>query len=270
MLRAGVSTACLYPRLLEESVYDLAVNGIDHIEIFVNTHSELEKKYISGIAEALRRFEVTCRSLHPFTCPMESMLFFSGYERRTRDALEYYKRYFDVMNILGAEIFVFHGNKNIQKLTPERYCESYVRLVELGRKFGIRVAQENVSRCQSGTLEFMSSMVKILGDDASFVLDTKQAVRAGENSFNIVRTLKDHVIHVHISDHGENGDCLQIGKGRFNVKQLINVLSEESPDCSVILELYRNGFDGISDLTENYSTLCGMIETLYRQKGESV
>ena len=39
-MKAGVSTACLYPRLLEESVYDLAVNGINHIEIFVNTDSE--------------------------------------------------------------------------------------------------------------------------------------------------------------------------------------------------------------------------------------
>lgn len=27
-MRAGVSTACLYPKLLEESVYDLALNGL--------------------------------------------------------------------------------------------------------------------------------------------------------------------------------------------------------------------------------------------------
>ncbi len=262
MLRAGVSTACLYPKLLEESVYDLAVNGIDHIEIFVNTDSELEKKYISGIADTLRRFEVSCRSLHPFTCPMESMLFFSGYERRTLDALEYYKKYFDTMNILGAEVMVFHGNKSILKLTPERYCECFIRLVELGRQFGITVAQENVSRCQSGSLEFMQSMVSLMGQNARFVLDTKQAVRAGENSFNIVRTLKDHVIHVHISDHGEKGDCLLIGEGRFNVKQLINVLSQESPDCSVMLELYRSGFQGISDLTDSYNTLCTMINSI--------
>ena len=116
-MKAGVSTACLYPKLLEESLYDLAVNGIDHVEIFVNTDSELKKSYVSGLAQTLKQFEVTCRSLHPYSCPIEPMMFFSVYERRVADALEYYKKYFQAMNILGADIFVFHGNKNIMKLS---------------------------------------------------------------------------------------------------------------------------------------------------------
>ena len=80
-MKAGVSTACLYPRLLEESVYDLAVNGINHIEIFVNTDSELKKTYISNIADTLKRFEVSCRSLHPYTCAYGTYDVFSAYER---------------------------------------------------------------------------------------------------------------------------------------------------------------------------------------------
>ena len=55
-MRAGVSTACLYPKLLEESVYDLALNGIAHTEIFVNTGSELERNYINGLASTLKQF----------------------------------------------------------------------------------------------------------------------------------------------------------------------------------------------------------------------
>ena len=262
MIRAGVSSACLYPKLLEESVYDLAVNGINHIEIFVNTDSELAKPFMNDIADTLKRFEVTCRSLHPFTCPMEPMLFFSGYKRRTTDGIELYKKYFEAMNIIGAEIFVFHGNKNIAGLSAEDYCEVYSKLVETGKTFGVTVAQENVSRCQSGSLEFMNNMVKLMGDNAKFILDTKQALRAGEDSFNIMRTLKNHVIHVHVSDHGEMGDCLMIGKGRFNVKQIINVFFKEIPYCSVILELYRNNFEGISDLVDNYNILCKMIEAV--------
>ena len=112
MIRAGVSSACLYPKLLEESVYDLAVNGIDHIEIFVNTDCELEKQYISGIAQTLKRFEVSCRSMHPFTSPIEPMLFFSGYERRLRDALEYYKK--SGWQIVGLENNI--KDKRLQKL----------------------------------------------------------------------------------------------------------------------------------------------------------
>lgn len=135
-MRAGVSTACLYPKLLEESVYDLALNGIAHTEIFVNTGSELERNYINGLASTLKQFEVTCRSLHPFTCAMEPMMFFSGYKRRVDDMLEFYKKYFEAMNILGAEIFIFHGNKKIPDISKELYYESFSRLAETGR--GIR------------------------------------------------------------------------------------------------------------------------------------
>ena len=261
-MKAGVSTACLYPRLLEESVYDLAVNGINHIEIFVNTDSELKKTYVSNIADTLKCFEVSCRSLHPYTCAMEPMMFFSAYERRIADVLEYYKKYFNAMNILGAELFVFHGNKSLLQIPCELYCERFLKLYETAREFGITAAQENVSRCSSGSLSFMKEMVRNLGDKAKFVLDTKQAVRANESSFDILRTLKNHVVHVHISDHGEMGDCLQIGKGRFNIKRLLEILWEESPDCSVMLELYRSNFDGISDLTDSYNKLNKIINTI--------
>lgn len=261
-MRVGVSTACLYPKLLEESVYDLAVNGISHIEVFINTDSELKKNYISGLASTLQRFEVTCRSLHPFTCALEPMMFFSGYERRIDDAIEFYKKYFNAMNILGAEIFVFHGNKNIINVSRELYYENFLRLVNAGKEFGITVAQENVSRCNSGSLSFLKDMAKNLGDDAKFVLDTKQSIRAGENNLDMLRALGSHIVHVHISDHGELGDCLQIGRGRFNIKQFLAILNENSPDCSVMLELYRSNFDGISDLVNNYNTLISMIRKL--------
>lgn len=35
MLRAGVSTACLYPRVVEEALYDLALSGVSNVEIFI-------------------------------------------------------------------------------------------------------------------------------------------------------------------------------------------------------------------------------------------
>lgn len=270
MVTAGVSTACFYPKLLEEVVYDLAVNGINHIEIFVNADCELNKSYMNGIADTLKRFEVTCRSLHPYTCPLEPMMFFSGYARRLSDGLEYYKKYFNAMNILGAEIFVFHGNKKISQLSAENYCHCYGKLVETGKKFGITVAQENVSRCQSGSLEFMTKMSEIMGGDAKFVLDTKQAVRAGENSFDIIRKLKSKVVHIHVSDHGEMGDCLRIGKGRFNIKQLINLISKESNNASIMLELYRNNFEGISDIVEDYNILCRLAGNANHEDKEMI
>ena len=54
------------------------------------------------MANLLKRFDINCVSLHPFTSEMEQLFFFSDYERRIEDALEYYKYYFRFMNMTGA------------------------------------------------------------------------------------------------------------------------------------------------------------------------
>ncbi|MCD8219075.1 MAG: hypothetical protein LUC50_01585 [Ruminococcus sp.] len=56
-LRAGVSTACLYPRVVEEALYDLALAGVGHVEIFINTHAELRTAFIDTLAKLMRRFD---------------------------------------------------------------------------------------------------------------------------------------------------------------------------------------------------------------------
>lgn len=104
-MKAGVSTACLYPKPVEESLYDLAVNGISCAEVFINSHSELQKSFAHEINRILERFDVNCVSVHPFFSEMEQLMFFSDYERRTLDAFEYCKLFFRFMNITGAEIF---------------------------------------------------------------------------------------------------------------------------------------------------------------------
>lgn len=255
---AGVSTACLFPKFLEESLYELLVNGVSCVEIFVNTHSELKKSFAHGAAAMLKRFDAKCTALHPFTCEMEQLLFFSDYERRLTDALEYYKLYFRFMNIVGAEYFVFHSGKSVK--SKEFFCERYSRLYRLGKEFGVTVAVENVSRCQSGSSSFIKDIAGMLGNEFAFVLDTKQAIRAGENPFRFLDAAGASTKHIHISDSGELGDCLPIGKGRFDFGLFFDKLNKLNPDCSVILELYRNNFSGISELISSYNILNNMIE----------
>jgi len=252
---AGVSTACLYPKLLEESLYDLALNGIPNVEIFANTHSEMTKSFALNLLEIMRHFDTKCVSVHPFTAEIEPIMLFSAYERRTRDALEYLKYCFNFMNILGAEVFVLHGNKGSINAPRELYCERYSMIYNLGKKFGINVAVENVSRCQSGSLNFLKDISDMLGDNIKFVLDTKQAVRSKENVFDIVNVLGKKIIHVHLSDSGELGDCLMLGRGRLNIRKLISEIYSRNPNASVILELYRSNFNGISDLVSNYNVI---------------
>ncbi|MDE6784237.1 MAG: sugar phosphate isomerase/epimerase [Ruminococcus sp.] len=254
----GISTACLYPQPIEESLYNLAVNGVSCVELFVNTHSELQKGFACNLAEMMRKFEICCPSVHPFTCEIEQIMFFSEYERRFDDILEYYKLYFQFMNIVGAKIFVFHGGKSDRG--REFYCERYSRLFRLGREFGVTVAVENVSRCQSRSSAFIRDISSILGNEFAFVLDTKQALRAGESPFAFLDAAGGKTVHVHISDSSELGDCMLIGRGNFRFRQFFEKLNALNPDASVILELYRSGFNGISDLISSGNILRKMTE----------
>ena len=111
-MKAGVSTACLYPDFLENALSELMENGVRTTEIFVNTHSEVVPEFTGMLADIISANGGECAAYHPYTCPMEPMMMFSGYSRRMKDMLEYHKYYFDAMNRLGAKIFVFHGNMN--------------------------------------------------------------------------------------------------------------------------------------------------------------
>lgn len=263
-MTAGVSTACLYPKPVEESLYDLTVNGVSCVEIFINTHCELKKSFAHGMANILKRFDAKCVSVHPFTSEMEQLFFFSDYERRMTDALEYYKYYFRFMNMTGAEVFVLHGGKSVR--SKELFCERYSRLFRVGKENGVTVALENVSRCQSGSSAYIRDVAGMLGDEFAFVLDTKQAIRAGEDPFSFLKAAGSRIAHVHISDAGELGDCLPIGKGRFDFRKFFGRLNELNPDCNVILELYRNNFGPISELIRSYNVLNKMLEPYGREK----
>ncbi len=254
-MEAGISTACFYPEYVEDAVSFLAENGAKNIEIFINSDSELKKDFIYGIKEKIDGFGIKVVSLHPFTCGIEPMMFFTPYERRLYDILEYYKKYFEAMNILGAKIFVFHGNKPQNHFEDERYFERFAKLFETGKEFGIVVAQENVERCVSGKLSFLKKMAAYLGNMANFILDVKQTVRSGENVFDYLDALEERIIHVHYSENGKKGDCLPFGEGDFDRVAFFKKLVSFNFQGNVILELYRENYSDYDFLIKNYFKL---------------
>lgn len=252
-MKAGISTASLYPQLLEDALRNLLNSGIKYTELFINTHSELDAAYVKTLKAELDAHDASCVSLHPFTCPSEPMMLFSSYERRVNDMLDYYRNFFEAMNILSANIFVFHGNMDKIAVPDELYFERYLKLYELGQSFGITVAQENVERCQSRSLAFLKAMRSALKDKAFFVLDVKQAVRSGEDPVSVADELGDSIIHVHMSDHSSTNDCMIPGKGSFDMESFFSTLKKHSFDGAVLLELYRHNYSDLSDLLGGYN-----------------
>jgi sugar phosphate isomerase/epimerase len=246
---------------LEKAFEQLAQKGVKVIEIFVNTHCELMPPYLSQMLELKNEYGIDVCAVHPFTCPIEPMMLFTRYVRRIADILDYYKRFFDYMNKFGAKYLVFHGNKNDNAVGNDFYFERFAMLQETARAHGVVTLQENVSRCTGGSLDFLKEMAEVLRDDALFVLDTKQAHRAGGDPMEYVGALKDHIKHIHFSDCGEAGDCLKLGDGDYDNAAFFSALANVGFDGCVVLELYRRNFESTEDLFRNYRLLQSAVDS---------
>lgn len=255
-MRFGVSTASFYPMLTEKVVSLLASRGIPHCEVFFDTVSEIEPAYVRELRAAAAEGGVKIVSVHPFTSAFEPFMLFTNYDRRFHDGIEWHKRYFDAMNLLGASIFVFHGDRAQGVLPDEVYYERFAVLRDLGRQFGVTVAQENVERCKSRSLSFLEGMVRYLDGDVSFVFDNKQARRAGGDCMEFIDRLAPHICHVHISDYTEHCDCAAVSAQSAHITQILRKLKETGYDGAVMVELYRSMIENDEDIFTSYRNLC--------------
>jgi sugar phosphate isomerase/epimerase len=264
-MQAGISTACLYPMLLEKSFSTLVSMGFRHYEVFVNTFSELGKDYLVKLKQTADESGSTIRSVHPFTSGYESFLMFSEYKRRFEDSLEFYKRYLRACNLLGAEILVLHGRKRDRTgISDEEFFDRYLRLYKLGREFGVTVAQENVNLFCSDDPLFIRKMRRACGNDCAFVLDIKQAVRGGVNPYEMCDAMGEKICHVHINDNSAGSDCLLPGFGDMDYARLIHALEHFGYRGSLIIEVYRKSFGELCDLFKAKKTVESLLKNLIK------
>lgn len=245
----GISTACFYPKLTEDSLAWAGELGFQTVELFFNASCELGGPTLQDLDAIRRSYGMDIVSVHPFTSVAEGSLFFSDYERRVDDGLDLYRRYFEAAAQLGAHLLVLHGGKAVKHLPPEFYAERLARLIEAGHEFGVTVAHENVVHFACESVDYAKKLASLLGDSFRMVLDIKQCVRAGQDPFAFIRELGAHIDHVHVSDHGARGDCLPPGEGDFDFTRLFRELSGAGYRGASIIELYSNGFTDVCQLT---------------------
>lgn len=258
-MNIGVSTACLYPAETEKALLSLCEAGVDTFEVFFNADCEIKGPVYNEIRSITAKYRPNILSVHPYTSAVETMSLFGNYQRRVDDIMEVYKRYFTVMNELGAKIFILHGALKSAECPEELYFERYLSLREKGKTFGITVAQENVSYCKSGSLDFLKNMKKNLGTECDFVLDVKQALRCGTDCFEILNSLGGSIAHCHLSDNTSEKDCVPVGKGRFDFAGFAELLKKTEYKGGIILELYKNGFNDLNELKESVNFMKGFF-----------
>lgn len=259
---AGVSTASLYPLQTEDALRTLGELGVRNVEIFVNDISETGGDVLREIQSVISAYGLNVVSAHPFSSPMETLFLFSDYKRRVETIIDMYKRYFEFMQAVGAGIFVLHGAAKDARCTEPVYVERFLRLCDIAAPYGAVIAQENVHYCKSGKIEFLKMMKKECGGRARFVLDVKQAIRAGYDPLDIADAVGDSVIHLHISDNREGADCVPVGKGSYDFEKLIRRLHAQGFDGAALLELYRGGYGDYSELKESSDRLWEIIEKI--------
>lgn len=258
-MRLGISTASLYPMRTEEALALLGEAGVRVTEIFFNSQSELSPDFLARLLRIRDRYGMTVRAVHPFTSGFEPFLLFSEYVRRFEDSLALYRRYFETARALGAPFVILHGERAKPVLPDAAYFERFARLSELAADCGVRLLQENVHKFRAQSPDFIRAMRAALPRHAAFVLDLKQAVRAGHSPFELMDAMGGALCHVHLSDHADGQSCLLPGRGQFDFARFFAELSARRPDADGIVEVYRSAYSEPAELTESARRLEALL-----------
>lgn len=244
-MRFGASTSCFYPLETEKALKEVIGLGFEKAEVFMNAPCELEIPFVKELKAIADGSGTEIISVHPFSSFLESSCIFGDYKRRYDDFIPLYEKTCQAAAMLGAHIVVIHGAVASPKIPipDERYFERFYQLVQIGRREGIMVCQENVNRFKSQSIDFCKKMRCALGDDFHMVFDVKQTVRAGENTFDFLNEFKNEIAHIHISDNGFAGDCLPIGMGCFDFKRLKDIMDSADYKGDCVIEIYSGSYD---------------------------
>lgn len=244
-MKAGASTACFYPLETEKALARVCGLGFSETEIFMNSPCELEESFVRELKNTADDNNTKIVSVHPFSSFLESSCIFGDYQRRFDDFIGIYEKTCHAAAMLGARVVVIHGAVAKPKIPipDDRYFKRFQMLVEIGRREGVTVCQENVNRFKSESIDFCKKMRDALKSDFHMVFDIKQTVRAGQDTFSFLEEFKNEIAHVHISDNAPFGDCLPPGKGCFDFSRLYNTLSSVGYNGSFIIEIYSGNLD---------------------------
>ena len=258
-MQCGISTSCFYPQETAEALSALRGAGVETVEIFLNTFSELELSYTERLRSVLQDAGMRAAALHPFTSGMETFFFASEYGGRLEDGLRIYRRYFEVCRVLGIPRVVFHGDYRQTPFPFQRHCENYLLLRRTAREYGVDFCQENVVRCKCGLPEYVRQMREYTGDDVSFVLDVKQQRRAGVQLEEMLDAMRGKIAHVHLSDYTQQNDCTAPGTGGLALEPFFRELRRGGFAVDIIIELYRSGFSSMDELLAS----AAMVNKIY-------
>lgn len=251
-MRIGLSTANFFPEYnTEDMILRYSQLGVDTVEIFLNTFSEMEPDFIAMLRARCDAGGIRVNSVHVMSSVMEPCLF-DLLERRRMDFVGIFRRTLACVRGLGSDIYTFHGPPRHME-DPRFYdhlARCYDELYALAEDAGVRLAQENVGYLPSGQPEFIRQIKGRMDRRMLHTLDIKQAVRAGVDPFAYLELVGSDLVNVHFNDHNDTDSCLLPGEGQFDFGSFFRRLDELGYRGGGILELYRHNFTDERDLMD--------------------
>ena len=239
-MKIGISTGCYFPHYTVEAVKALAEKGVEYIEIFFNTDSELEESYVKHLRDIADANGTQIISVHPFTSAIETFMFWYKAGYKLEDSIRYYEKYFRACQILGAKYLVIHGcHSSADYMTMEKYAEILNILSKKAREYGVYIAQENVVKFKCGYADNLRQLIEYADDDIRYVFDLKQAVRAQQDIYEIIDLMGDKISHMHISDYDGVENSLLPGQGNIDFAHLFKYVSEKYGVDMALIEVYK-------------------------------
>ena len=260
-MKCGISTACFYPEETAQAVLHLGNFFKGSTEVFLNTFSELEQDYLQRLKEISLQKSLDIVSLHPFSCGFEPFLFFTDYDGRFTDGEKLYRKYFSASNFLGAKLLVLHGDTRYRKIDMQFYAQRFMRLAAVAQEYGVILAQENVERCCCAFPENIRLLRQYTEDKVKFVLDLKQARRAGVSAQEMIEAMGvQNICHLHLSDADDTHDCLAPGEGTVDFAAIFSHFGTHIEHITKVVELYNDNFQQEEQLLQAANYIDSQIE----------
>jgi sugar phosphate isomerase/epimerase len=210
-LRIAASSGAFYPDIPTEDAPARAVSlGFRDVELMLQTAGEYDAAFLRRVRANAGAWNVSIHALHLF---QSLHPFFSGYQRRTDEALDLFRRALDGAHICGAQVLVWHGASRAEATAPDawdRFIATTGQLAELATDADVTLGIENVSWCVISAVRDVLRLNGALAamphaDAVGYVFDTFQALESGANPFMLLAAMEDRLVDVHISD-GREGD----------------------------------------------------------------
>jgi sugar phosphate isomerase/epimerase len=166
--------------------------------------------------------------------------------------LVYYRKLCKAAKLLGAECYTFHGMRyaNFDSLDKKFIADVYDELSYISLEEGIKLAQENVSWCMSGNLNFLSFLNESSKYPIYYTLDIKQAYKAFVEPEKYIDVMGKNIINFHVNDRDEKNICLLPGRGKVDYKIIVSKLKSMEYDGMAIIEVYRENYSNYTELSE--------------------